>query len=281
MSEIQLSAGTLRYQDVGSGPPVVLVHGLLVNGSVWERLVPLLSQRVRCIVPDLPLGSHPRAMDREADLSPLGLARLIAELLERLDLDEATLVGNDTGGALCQLTAVHHPQRIGRLVLVNCDSFEHFPPPAFRFVVRALGHTPGVVAGLELLGRLRAMRRATMSIAPLTLTPVPDELLKGWLAPLRDRGVRADLVKVLRGIDPALTVAAGERLGEFHRPALIAWGTRDRFFPLSDAERLAQALPDSKLERIDNARTFVQLDAPERLAELIGAFVATPATNSA
>ncbi len=280
MPEIQLSAGTLHYRDAGSGPPVVLIHGLLVNGTVWERLIPALSKRARCIVPDLPLGSHRTPLEPGADLSPLGLARLIAELLERLDLDDVTLVGNDTGGALCQLTVVHHPQRIGRLVLVNCDSFEHFPPPAFRLVVRALGRVPGAVAGLELLGRLRPMRQATMSIAPLTVDPLPDELLKGWLEPLKDRGVRRDLVKVLRGIDPSHTLAAAERLRDYDRPALIAWGTRDRFFPFSDAERLAATLPQSRLERIENARTFAQLDAPDRLAELIGEFASDAPDDS-
>jgi pimeloyl-ACP methyl ester carboxylesterase len=281
MPEIQVSAGQVQYRDVGSGPPVVLIHGLLVNGTVWDRLVPVLSPGARCIAPDLPLGAHRTPMTTGADLSPSGLARLIAELIERLELDDVTLVGNDTGGALCQLVVADHPGRIARLVLTNCDSFEHFPPPAFRFVVRALGRVPGAVAGLELLGRLRPMRQATMSVAPLTVEPVPDELLKGWLAPLRDRGVRHDLVQVLRGIDPSYTIEASDRLRGFEGPALIAWGMRDRFFPFSDAERLAEVLPDSRLERIENARTFVQLDAPDQLAELIGAFVSGPVTDSA
>ena len=274
MPEIQLPQGTVQYRDEGSGPPVVLIHGLLVNGNVWERVVPTLSARARCIVPDLPLGSHRHAMRDGADLSPLGLAELIADLIARLELDDVTLVGNDTGGALCQLVVAHHPGRIGRLVLTNCDAFEHFPPPAFRFVIRALGRVPGAVAALELFGRARPMRRATMALAPLTVEPVPDELLKSWLAPLRDRGVRRDLVRVLRRISPEHTLDAARRLAEFDRPALIVWGLRDPFFAFSDAERLAATLPDARLERIENARTFVQLDAPEQLAERIAAFVA-------
>ena len=281
MPEIQLSGGTVEYRDEGTGAAVVLIHGLLVNGTVWDRLVRALSPHARCIVPDLPLGSHRRPMAAGTDLSPSGLAALIAELIERLDLDDVTLVGNDTGGALCQLLVADRPALIGRLVLTNCDSFEHFPPPAFRLVVRALGRVPGAVAGLELLGRLRLMRQATMSIAPLTVEPVPDELLKGWLAPLRDRGVRRDLVRVLRGIEPSYTLAAAERLRGFDRPALIVWGMRDRFFPFSDAERLQAVLPKSRIERIENARTFVQLDAPERLAELVlDALRAAPAATT-
>jgi pimeloyl-ACP methyl ester carboxylesterase len=280
MPEIQLSQGTVQYRDEGSGPSVVLIHGLLVNGRVWERVVPALAPDARCIVPDLPLGSHLSAMREGADLSPLGLASLIAELIERLELRDVTLVGNDTGGALCQLVAAHHPERLGRLVLTNCDAFEHFPPPAFRLVFRALARIPGAVAGLELMGRIGPARRGTMALAPLTVERIPDELLKAWLAPLRDRRVRRDLVKVLRGISSEHTLAAAERLRSFARPALIIWGRRDAFFPFSDAERLVGLFPDARLERIEDARTFVQLDAPERVAELIAAFASAPATVS-
>jgi pimeloyl-ACP methyl ester carboxylesterase len=216
-------------------------------------------------------------MNDDADLSPRGLAALIAELLERLDLDDVTLVGNDTGGALCQLVCAWHPERIGRLVLVNCDAFENFPPRAFRGIVKVLGNVPGSVAVLEYTGRLRAVRQGAMKAAPLTLDPVPDALLKSWLEPLRDRGVRRDLVKVLRGIDPKYTLEAAQRLRTFDRPALLAWGLRDKFFPLAEAERLARTLPSARIERIDDARTFVQLDQPARLGELIAAFSAAPA----
>src|SRR5438270_2195277 len=275
MPDITLSSGTVEYRDEGAGAPVVLVHGLLVNGRVWERLVPALAGSARCIVPDLPLGSHRRPMQPDADLSPTGLATLIAEVIERLELDDVTLVGNDTGGALCQLVSAHHPERIGRLVLTNCDSFEHFPPPAFRLVIAGLARVPGAVAALDLLGRSRRMRKATMSLAPLTVEPPDDGLLKEWVSALHDRRVRRDLVRVLRVVAPSYTLEAAEKLRGFDRPALIVWGMRDRFFPFSDAERLAETLPQARVERIENARTFVQLDAPERLAELIGAFMAS------
>jgi pimeloyl-ACP methyl ester carboxylesterase len=280
MPEIELSQGTVSYRDAGSGPVVVLVHGLLVNGTVWDRVIGPLSASARCIVPDLPLGSHPMAMKPGADVSPTGVARLIAELLERLELTDVTLVGNDTGGALCQFVCADSPERIGRLVLTNCDAFENFPPRAFKPVVWAGARIPGAIAALGLLGRFRFARRAAMSLAPLTVTPVPDELLAGWVAPLRDRGVRRDLVRTMRGIRPELTLAAAERLRGFDRPALIVWGMRDRFFAFSDAERLARTLGGARIEQIPDARTFVQLDAPDRLAELIATFAAAPAASS-
>ena len=269
MHEIGLSQGVVRYRDQGVGAPMVLIHGLLVNGNIWDRLVPLVASRWRCVVPDLPLGSHSVPMREDADLSVPGLARLIAEFMERLGLEDVTLVGNDTGGALCQVVAANHPERLGRLVLTNCDAFENFPPPAIRPVVSAM-KLPGALAATSVLARLRAVRRAAFKAMPLTMEPIADEQVKSWVAPLANRGVRADLAKVVRGIDPAHTLAAAERLRGFDHPALIAWGQEDRFFDFSDAERLAATLPSSRLERIPNARTFVQLDAPERLADLIG-----------
>lgn len=273
MPEIQLSQGTVRYRDEGTGPTIVLIHGLLVNGRVWERLVGELAGGARCIVPDLPLGSHRVPMNAGADLTPPGIARLIAELIERLELTDVTLVGNDTGGALCQLVAADHPERLGRLVLFNCDAFENFPPRVFKPVFAGLGKVPGAVAALDLLARIKFVRGASMKLAPLTVTPIPDELLEGWVAPLHDRRIRRDLVTVLRGIDPRFTLQAAEQLRGFERPVLIAWGQRDKFFPPSEADRLAAVFPDARVEPIENARTFVQLDDPRRLGELIGGFV--------
>jgi pimeloyl-ACP methyl ester carboxylesterase len=283
MPEIQLSQGTLAYSDQGSGPAVVFIHGLLVDGRVWDGVVDTLSSGARCIVPDLPLGAHRRPMDATADLTPPGIAALIAELIERLELSDVTLVGNDTGGAFCQIVVANHPERIGRLVLTNCDAFENFPPPALRLVISALGRVPGALAALGHLGRLRSARRMALSLAPLTMDPIPDPLLGSWIAPLRTRAIRRDLGCVLRAIDSKHTLQAAERLRGFDRPALLVWGTRDKFFPVRDAERLAEVLPNARIERIEEARTFVQMDAPDQLASLIASFAAaeTPAGAAA
>jgi pimeloyl-ACP methyl ester carboxylesterase len=268
MPEMKLSQGQIHYRDEGTGAPVVLIHGLLVNGTVWSRLVPALASHLRCIVPDLPLGSHPVGMSPDADLSPEGVARLIAELIERLGLEEVTLVGNDTGGALCQLVVAFQPERVSRLVLTNCDAFDEFPPRKLRGAIGALGR-PGVVAALARLARLRAVRRLALAVAPLTLEPVPDDLVRGWVAPLADSGVRRDLVKFCREVRPEVTQRAAERFAEFGGDVLLAWGVRDGFFELALGERLAAAFPHARLERIENARTFVQIDAPDELARLI------------
>jgi pimeloyl-ACP methyl ester carboxylesterase len=265
--EIELAPGRIRYRDHGSGAPIVLVHGLLVNGGIWDRLVELLSPHARCVVPELPLGSHRTALHDGADRSPHAIARLIAELIERLELDDVTLVGNDTGGALCQLVAGHDRGRLGALVLTNCDAFDHFPPPRLRPMVSAL-KLPGVAAGAGLLGRSPRVR-GMFSKLKLTMHPIDDELVRSWVQPLGDRRIRSDLAGFVRGISATDMCAAAERLRGFDHPSLIAWGKSDPYFPFADAQRLAATLPRSRLQLIDDASTFVQLDAPQRLADLI------------
>lgn len=282
MPEIRLSQGTIHYRQEGDGPPVLLIHGVLVNGTLWDRVLPLLSAHARCIVPDLPLGSHGQAMSDGADLSPPGLAALIVELIERLELQEVTLVGNDTGGALCQLLTAARPELVGRLVLTNCDAFEHFPPARFAPLIKVMARIPASITALALLARLGFIRRSAMAAASLTVDPIPDALIREWVSPLRSPAVRRDLVKVMRGISPQHTLNAAEQLRSFKRPVLLVWGTHDPvFFPLADAERLRDLFADARLEKLESARTFVPLDAAERLAELVGAFLTVPGTASA
>lgn len=258
----------MHYEDRGSGPCLLLVHGMFVNSSVWCQLVPKVEESTRCVMPDLPLGAHKTPMNN-ADLSPPGLAAMLAEFIERLQLHNVTVVGNDTGGALCQILCASHPDLVSRLVLTNCDAFEHFPPGAFRPIELAGAHVPGLIGGLDLLLRSRFSRRTLLAAAPLTMRPLPDDRLAEWFAPLRDKRIRADLCAVLQGVSNKHTLNAAEGLRSFARPSLIAWGARDRFFPLRDAERLAEILPFARLEIIDDARTYVQFDQPERLANLL------------
>jgi pimeloyl-ACP methyl ester carboxylesterase len=272
--EISLPAGTIRYRDGGSGEPIVFVHGLLVNGGLWRKVTPLLEDDFRCIVPDLPLGSHPSAMNADADLSPPGVARLIADFLTALDLRAVTLVGNDTGGAISQLVAAHHPERLGRLVLTPCDAYENFLPPAFRPLQYA-ARVPGLITALIQGGRIGAIRRGPLGFGLLSKRrPIDDANLRSYLSPfLADRGVRRDALKVLRGISKRQTIEAAERLRRFDRPTLIAWAPEDHFFKLRYAERLAADIPDARLVKIEDSLTFVPEDQPERLAEAIRDFI--------
>src|SRR5262245_33091967 len=272
MSEANLSEGGIRYTETGSGPPIVFAHGLLVDGRLWRKVTPLLDDDFRCIVPDLPLGSHPQPMNPDADLSPTGLARIIADFLEALELEDVVLVANDTGGAISQITAANHPKRIGRLLLTNCDAFENFLPPMFRPMQWA-ARVPPALNGLLQGMRFAPLRRLPNAYGSLIKHDFAGAPTREWVDPfLSDREIRRDTVKVLRGIEPRYTIEAADKLRDFDRPALLAWAVEDRFFKISFAERLAATIKGATLERIEDSYTFVSEDQPERLAELIERF---------
>ena len=268
----------IRAHVTGEGPPIVFVHGALVNANLWRKVVPRLDGHTRVAL-DLPLGSHIEPAAKDADLRPPALADLIADALAALDLSDVTLVGNDTGGGLSQIVAVSRPERIGALVLTSCDAFENFPPRFFRIVLapaRIPGAIPLAFGGL----RLRPLRRLPIAYGWLATGPIDREAEDSYVLPvLTRRGVRRDLRKLLGGLDPSYTLDAAAKLTQWDRPTLIAWSENDRFFPPEHGERLAQLIPGARHEVIEGARTFSAEDKPERLAELIGAFVAarTPA----
>ena len=274
----QLAQGPIRYRESGEGDPIVFVHGLLVNGRLWDGVAERLSASHRCIVPDWPMGSHTMAMKPDADLSPPGLANVIVDFLDALELERATIVGNDTGGAVSQILAADHPERVERLVLTNCDTFEHFPPSFFK-ALPPIARIPGAFTALTVPFRIGAWRRATY--APLAKRRIDPELVDSWVAPgARDSGVRRDARKVTASVHKRYTLEAAEKLRGFERPVLLAWGTEDRFFKLSHAQRLAAVLPDARIVEIPEAGTFVPLDAPERVAEAVASFTAEPAPAS-
>jgi pimeloyl-ACP methyl ester carboxylesterase len=274
--EVSLPQGTINYRERGTGDPIVFVHGALVNADLWRKVVPELAKDFRCIAPDLPLGSHERAMPPGADLSPPGVAKLIADFLAALDLDNVTLVGNDTGGAICQVVVTQHPDRIGRLVLTNCDAYDVFPPSVFKPLFYA-GRIPGFVWAIAQPLRMTALRHSPIGFGWLAKKGIPAEQTKSWLRPLlTDRGVRRDVRKLLRGAGPRHTQEAARRFSEFNKPVLVAWAPEKDFFPVEYGERLARDFPQGRLERVEDSWTFVPEDQPERLAQLIGAFAREP-----
>jgi pimeloyl-ACP methyl ester carboxylesterase len=272
MPEITLPQGTIHYRDTGSGPPVVFVHGLLVDGALWRKVTPLLEGDARCIAPDLPLGSHRSAMNADAELSPASVARLVGDFLAALDLEDVTLVGNDTGGAISQLVALDHGERVGRLVLTNCDCFEVFPPKEFVPMVKA-ARIPGALYAAVQPMRAAAARRSPLAYGWLA-REIPDEVTGAWIQPfLEHADVRRDTAAFMRAMDKATMLDAAARLPSLGIPSLVAWGQADRFFSQELGQRLAAVLPNSRLEPIADARTFVSEDAPDALADLIRGFV--------
>ncbi len=271
--EVRLSGGTVRYREIGEGEPVVFVHGLLVHGGLWGGVVPRLSGSFRCIVPDWPLGAHGVAMEAGADLSFGGMTRIVVEFLDALGLRGVTLVGNDTGGAICQSVVASYPERVHRLVLTNCDAFENFLPPVLRYVQWG-AHVPGFVSLMSAVLRVRALRRLPITFGWLTRRPIEDRVLDSYLAPLmQDARVRRDLGKFLRDVSPRRTLAVAEKLPGFGGPVLLAWAPEDKLFRFEHAERLAARFPNATIRRVPDSRAFVPEDAPDRLAQEIEAFL--------
>lgn len=271
---VQLSQGSIPYLDIGNGPILLFVHGFLVNGEMWRKVYRPLSAHFRCIVPTLPLGGHVEPMREDADLTPPGVARLIDDFMAALDLRDVTMVACDTGGAFTQLVAVNHPERVARLVLTNCDAFEHFVPPILRpFIV--IFRLPGGAFLFGLTLRLRPVQKllyALLAHAPLE-PHIGDGYFKGFI---HRREVRRDATKVGLGISNRYTLEAAKHFSEFRKPVLVVWGQDDRIFTIRFGERLAKAFPDGRLERIKGSKTFVSEDQPEILNALITDFVLEP-----
>jgi pimeloyl-ACP methyl ester carboxylesterase len=278
---VRLPQGPIHYADAGEGEPIVFVHGYLVDGRLWEGTAAALAGDFRCIRPDWPIGSQTTPMNPDADLSPPGIARTISDLLAAPELERVTIVGNDSGGAMSQVLVTTHPERVGRLVLTNCDTHENFPPKPFGVLPR-LARLPGAMTLMGLPFRFGAIRRA--AFAPFAKRPIPAELTASWMEPSSsDPRIQRDLRKVTIGMNKRHTLEAAKRLAAFDRPTLFAWAPEDRFFKLSDAQRLADVIPDARIETIADAKAFVPFDQPERLGEVIGAFMreASPAPAAA
>jgi pimeloyl-ACP methyl ester carboxylesterase len=279
MPTVDLPQGRVNYRVAGPAdsplPPVVFVHGILVNGELWAGAAAALAERgVRSYAPDLPLGAHPTALRPGTDVSPRGVAGLVLSFLEALGLTGVTLAGNDTGGALCQFAVDTDSSRIGRLVLTNCDAFDQFPPPPGGLMLKLVSGP----ARLWLVSRpLRwaAVRHSRAGYGPFVTRPLDAALTQRWVTPLlTDAGVRADTARFIRGVRPAALLDVSGRLGRFTRPVLLLWGTGDRFFPLPLARRLAAAFPDARLVEVEGGRTFLPLDEPGRVASEISTFLA-------
>ncbi len=269
MSTIDISAGTIHYEAAGpaNGRPVVFVHGYMMGGQLWRQVSERLAARgLRCIAPTWPLGAHPEPLRRGADQTITGVAGMVAEVLDALDLRDVVLVGNDTGGVVTQLVAVHHRERLGALVLTSCDAFEHFPPPILRPLLLAAKSKTLFRTAIQAV-RVPAVRaRAFNGLAHSNI----DHLTKVWVRPaLSLPAVAEDLRQFTLSMRTEVTTTVAARLYDFDKPTLIAWSADDVFFEQEDGARLAATIPNARLEVIAGARTFSMVDQPDRLADLL------------
>jgi pimeloyl-ACP methyl ester carboxylesterase len=273
MSEIELTAGTVEYEDTGGpGPVLLFLHGAVMDGSVWDPVVAELRSEHRCVVPTLPLGAHRRAMRPGADLSLAGFGVLVGELIDALDLSEVTAVQNDHAAAL--VLAVQRPETLARLVVSSCEAFENYPPGIPGKNLRLTALLPGGLLVAMQAMRLGPLRRSPLGFGWMAKRPLPDDLLDRWLGPLQsDRGVRRDLRSYATGARRAQMVEVCERLASFHAPALVVWTPEDRVQRPEHGRRLASLLPDARLVEIEDSYTLIMRDQPHLFASAIRGFV--------
>lgn len=268
---VTLSGAPIDYRDVGAGPAVVFLHGVYVGAPVWDDVVDRLTPTHRCIVPTWPLGAHAHEMPAGTDLSVAATARRLPELLEALDLTDVTVVANDSGGGIT-LTALGtaHPglSRIGALVLTNCDSFDHFPPPSFRPMVKMCQRSGAVGAALMRFFASGPGKR--MFFRQVCSTTPSRERIDAILGQFRTNArSRRDAVATTASMRPQLTLDAVPALEALDVPVHVVWGEADKVFPKGDGERIARAARRGHYEGVPGCGTYVMVDAPDRLAEAI------------
>jgi pimeloyl-ACP methyl ester carboxylesterase len=270
---VETTAGTIEYRERGSGLPVVFLHGVGVNGDLWRGVAPRLSGAYRCVVPDLPFGSHSLPLRADADLSLPGMARIVADFIAALDLEDVTLVANDTGGAVAQSLVAFHPERIARLVLTSCDAFEKFPPTPQRYLELA-ARSRALMWLVAWSAQFKLIQRLPTAYGWVTSKPMEDSIMRSYTGPVRrDPAVRRDLARLLRAVDTRYTYEAAEALRGFDKPALVLWADGDKIFPREHGRRLAELLPQGHFELVADARTFIPEEQPERLAARVSSFI--------
>lgn len=274
MASVFVDGVAIEYDNVGSGPTLVFVHGAYVTGALWDDVVARLSPTHRCIAPTWPFGAQ-RAPVGDADLSVAASGQRILRLLEALDLSDVTLVANDTGGGIVLAALADRGlawNRVTRLVFTNCDSFEHFPPKAFAPIVRLCAVSQALGA-LVLKGLATGPGRKFFASAVTQngMAPARQPTIFGGF--LRSGAVRREAARFTAGLRPEYTLAAVDAMTQWQKPVLMAWGTNDTMFPVSHAERLADTFPHAAVTTIDGSSTFVMLDRPDEIAGAISEFV--------
>lgn len=269
---LALPSGTIDVSDSGGdGPPIVFGHGLVMNHTQWAAVIEQLAPEFRCVVPVLPLGGHRRPMPDGADLTMRGIALLIAETIQLLDLPPVVLVANDWGGP--QLTAAERPDLIAGLVLTAEEAFDNYPPGLPGALAALSCRLPGglTIAGRSL--RIPGFQRLPMTFGRMTVRPIPTDMIREWTEGLiSEPGVRRDVRQYVATTPKDCLMDAADGLRGFDQPALVIWPTDDRTMPRSHGARLADLLPQGRLIEVDDCSVLMPLDQPMRLADEIRTF---------
>jgi pimeloyl-ACP methyl ester carboxylesterase len=283
MASVEVSAGRIEYGDSGGpGPVLVMLPGLAMDGRLWDGVIEALEEGYRCVTPVLPFGAHRRPMNPDADLSLRGVGRVVSQFLAALDLSDVTLCFNDWGGAQVMI-ADGGMERVGRLVLVSCETEGNYPPGLAGNAAWLAAKLPGGLALMRRTLLTPRLRRLPMVYGQMSKRGVPDELMRSWLEPLRRPEIRRDLRKYAGDAMNGRKAirAASAALPSFQRPVLVVWDREGRMMPAAEGRALAEAFPCSRFVELDDCYTLVPLDQPLALAGAIREFLEAPVAASA
>jgi len=269
-----VTAGRIAYQDSGGdGPVVVLIPGLLMDWKQWRKVIDELAPDFRCVSPSLPTGAHWKPMNRDADLSLIGMGRIVTEFLEAADLRDVVLCFNDWCGAQVMI-ADGGMDRVGKLVLVSCETAGNYPPGLAGFAAWLSAKLPGGYLATRLLLLQPRLRRLPFVFGQMTKRGVPDELMRDWMEPLKKKGIRRDLRRYAGAAmhgkhDLARATAA---LPSFEKPVLVVWDEEGKMMPNDAGRALADSFPNSRYVELPDCFTLIPEDQPEALAAEIRRF---------
>jgi pimeloyl-ACP methyl ester carboxylesterase len=266
---LKLASGTLDvYDSGGEAQPIVFAHGLVMDHTEWSGVIDHLARDYRCIVPVLPLGGHRRPMAEDADLTMRGIAHLIAEVVDLLELPPVVLVANDWGGP--QITAVDRPDIVAALLLTPEEAFDNYPPGLPGAFAALSCRLPG---GLSLAARslrVPGFQRLPMTFGRMSVRPIPREMIRAWTEGLlNEPGVRRDVRRYVASTPKGCLVDAAERFRTFDKPTRVVWATDDRTMPRRHGRELADLIPNATLVELDDCSVLMPLDQPRRLADEI------------
>ena len=268
---IETPSGRINYVEQGSGPVALFVHGVLLNGYLWRHQLAQLSNIRRCIALDL-LAHGGTEIAATQDVSVTANAHMLVEFLDALKIDQVDLVGNDSGGGICQIFAALYPQRIRSLVLTDCDTHDNWPPEPFKPFV-AMVAAGGLAETLNAMLSDKSIYRSEQALGPAYQQPqaVTDDTIETYLRPLLGSPQRTrDIERFINAFDCRHTVAIENQLQQLRAPTLIAWGTDDIYFDLKWSHWLEKTIPATR-RRIEfqSARVFF----PEERADELNAAI--------
>ncbi len=270
MTSLTTRLGPIDFREAGQGEPLLFVHGVLVTSRLWDTVAADLAVEYRCLQPTLPLGGH--QVGATATVTVDAIVGALIDMLDLLGIEQVTLVGNDTGGALCQVLASRHQDRVKRLVLTSCDAYNHFLPTALKPVQMVL-KIPGAVHAAGFAYRSHRIRRSLLGAGLATKYARRSDIInEGFDRFSRLPAVRRDFATFIDGCRPSVTNEAVSLIKNWATPTLLAWSQKDPLFPESDARRLAADL-NGKLVWITDSYAFSPLDQPQQVIAVMRSFL--------